>query len=313
MKRGGRDLVLLACGMVLGVGATASAVDASQNPYQAVVERNVFGLKPPPPPPDPESIKPPLPKITLTGIITVGGTKRALMKTPPPVGAPVKPGEPPKTEQGYILALGEREGEIEVLEIDEKAGRVKVNYGGSVTDLTFEKDGVKTPPTPGPGAVPQPGAPPGMRPGIPVPGAMPGIGTGMPARPLRLPGAGAVVTPQASTGAGVSATSLATGGRGVPVMNVGVNSSISAQAPAQQGSSSMEVNLMMLEVNRIKNQPLVEAGLMPPLPQHPLSEDMRSALLGADSSAARTTTPIPSTTLPLAPTIPQPIPQQAPQ
>src|SRR5947208_16694459 len=56
--------------------APSSASNANPNPYQGIVDRNVFGLKPPPPPPaPPEPPKPPV-NITLTGITTVLGKKR---------------------------------------------------------------------------------------------------------------------------------------------------------------------------------------------------------------------------------------------
>jgi hypothetical protein len=270
--------VCFVCFVVL----TAAAAD---NPYQGIVERNVFGLKPPAPPPDPESSKPPPPKIFLTGITTILGNKRALMKMTPPV---TKPGEQPK-EQSFTLAEGERDGGLEVLEIDEKAGTVKVNNYGTVATIDFESNGVKAAPTPA--AVPMPGMPPGMRPGLPVPGAMGGGANPMPNRPLRVPGAGVPVTPQASMGTGLP----------------GVNPSMAAQAPAQQGSSSMEENLMMLEINRIKNQPLVEAGLMPPLPTHPLSEDMRAAIIGSDQTPTPVVTPTPAQ-FPALPGRPLPLP-----
>ena len=284
-------LVWLAGGLTLCVAATASTAAAADNPYQGIVERNVFGLKPPTPPPSPEDTKPPPPKITLTGITTILGNKRALLKfTPPP-----KPGEPAK-EESYTLAEGEREGGLEVLEIDEKERTVKVNNYGTVATLDFETNGIKTAP-----AAPPPGVPPPVRPGMPMrgPAGAPGMGTTpMPARPLRVPpGAGAYVAPQASAGADQPA----------------VNPAMTAQAPAvQEGSSNLEENLMMLELNRIKNQPMVEAGLMPPLPRHEMSDDMRTAILGADPAATQTAAPAPAG-LPLPPGRPMQFPPQATQ
>src|SRR5580765_7113869 len=76
---------------IAAMPALAVTIDnPAGNPYQGIVDRNVFGLRPPPPPPDPELNKPPPPKITLTGITTILGNARALMKTPPPAA---KPGE----------------------------------------------------------------------------------------------------------------------------------------------------------------------------------------------------------------------------
>jgi hypothetical protein len=132
------------------------------NPYKGIVERNLFGLKDPPPPPSPAELNKPQPsKIILTGITDILGRKQALMKVP---AAPAKPGETPKGEQSFILTIGQREGEIEVLEIDPVAGMVKVRNAGVVEELTFEKNGPKLASAPAPGAPAAPGAP-----GIPMP------------------------------------------------------------------------------------------------------------------------------------------------
>src|SRR6185369_824073 len=130
----------IVCSAAIAIGAD------SGNPYQAIVDRNVFGLKPPPPPGKPEEKKVDLPPITLTGITTILGNKRALMNVQ-------SPGKPPHS---LILAEGQREGEIEVLEIDEKGGNVKVNQSGTVVPLNFEKNGAKLP-----AAVPAVMTPPG--------------------------------------------------------------------------------------------------------------------------------------------------------
>lgn len=122
------------------VALTASGILAQENPYQSILARNVFGLKSPPLPPDPESLKPPPPKILLTGITTIP-SRLAFLKGPP---AAPKPGEPPaKGDKCYILAEGEREGDLEVVRIDEKAGSVEVINSGTRMTLTFEKDGPK--------------------------------------------------------------------------------------------------------------------------------------------------------------------------
>ena len=134
------------CAAIVFCGTLKATVPGgSGNNYGVIPERNVFGLK------QPQAIKetpaqPQLPKIILTGITTILGNKRALMKTQP---THAKPGQhEPEKEQSFILTEGQREGDIEVLQIDEKAGSVKVNNSGTVMTLTFEKDGAKLPATP---------------------------------------------------------------------------------------------------------------------------------------------------------------------
>jgi hypothetical protein len=102
------------------------------------VDRNLFGLKPPAAEAGPEANKPPPPAIVLNGITTILGNKRALMK----VQIPGKPGTPAK-EEAFVLAEGQMFDGVEVLEIDEKIGSVKVNDYGTVTNLTFKENGAK--------------------------------------------------------------------------------------------------------------------------------------------------------------------------
>src|SRR5947208_4313139 len=100
------------------VATWVSVAFAAENPFQGIVDRNVFALRaPPPPPPPPEPPKPPLPPFTLTGIMTMGGKKRALLEGV----LPAKPPDPPK-KSFYTLGEDEREGEVHVLKIDEKEG-----------------------------------------------------------------------------------------------------------------------------------------------------------------------------------------------
>jgi len=153
MSDWGKPVICIVAALAFLSRAQAANPDDSPNPYQAIVDRNVFALKPPPPPPRPEDNKPPPPTIKLTGITTILGNKRVLMN----VQMPAKPPEPAKL-QSFILTEGQRDGEIEVLEIDEKIGVVKVNNFGTEMTLTMEKDSVKLPPSV-PAAVPLPGTP----------------------------------------------------------------------------------------------------------------------------------------------------------
>ena len=167
---------------VLAAFGVCANARPSANNYRGIPERNLFGLKPPevphyePPPPQ-------LPKLTLTGITTILGNKRALMKAEEPGG---KPGQQAK-ELSLILTEGQREGNVEVLLIDERAGTVKVMNSGTLMTLTFEKDGVKLPPTQPPPAAAQAGN--GIVAPIdnPVNPYTPGLTNGMKPFPPRIP------------------------------------------------------------------------------------------------------------------------------
>jgi len=101
--------VLVLAGLMAGGAATNVWGEAQNNPYQAIVERNPFGLKPPPPPPDPTPVAPVTPpgKVILTGITSMfGPTHRALLEiTEQEAGKGATTRKP-------ILREGERDGAV---------------------------------------------------------------------------------------------------------------------------------------------------------------------------------------------------------
>ncbi len=244
--------------------AGANAIPAD-NLYQGIIDRNVFGLKAPPPPPDPEANKPAPPKITPTGITTILGNKRALFK----VQMPARPPEPAK-EQSYIMTEGEREGQIEVLEIDEKAGSIKFNDYGTVVTLSLEKDGAK--PQPGP-PVSVPGAPAPNPVGYVPPGGTPFAGPNpvttfggpngglktIPTRTLRLP---------------------ATGGGSTPGFGTFPTAQPQATAQDQAPALTHEEQQIMMELERVQH------------PQHPIPPTTLTPG-GAPGAKAPTSPPLP--------------------
>jgi hypothetical protein len=138
MRRLGKTLVYILGITVLSVDGKAEASKPSAMPYDTIAERNVFDLQqqrrdPPEPPP------PPIAKIRLTGITTILGDKRALLK----VEIPAKPGEPAK-EQFLILTEGQGSGQIEILQIDEKANTVRLKNAGTILLLAFERNSPKS-------------------------------------------------------------------------------------------------------------------------------------------------------------------------
>lgn len=165
MRRG--TLAGLGAGVLLWSAVADLCADISNNPYQEIVLRNAFNLKPPPPPPDPSATNPPPApvKIVLTGISTLSGTPKVLLEITE--NAPGK-----KPEFPPPLVPGDVQGRVEIVSIDADKGEVKVKIDGAERVLTFEKDGAKpgstaAAPPAVPGGVPRP---PGvMPPAVPVP------------------------------------------------------------------------------------------------------------------------------------------------
>lgn len=263
MKQAGKMLASLLASLVFGTGATSAIpADALGSPYQGIVDRNVFGLKPPPPPPDPELVKPPTPKFDLTGITTISGIKRALLKARPPA----RPGEAAK-EQSYMLTEGERQGDVEVVQINELTGIVKVKCGDAVLSLDFTNNAAKAvaaaPPPPMPGA---PGAPPpGF--GVPAPqpaGANPNFRppTGPAVRQLRTPGGGtAGGNPMGTAPLGVGGVPAPVG-QGLAYGQPAQSQVAAAQLPRDQQEVLMEV-LRDQQRNNPQFPPLPPTSLTP--------------------------------------------------
>jgi hypothetical protein len=170
MKHREKTLICMLASLSLCTPGNAVTGNVTGNLYQGIVDRNLFGLKSPPPPPSLESTKPPPPKVWLTGITTILGNKRALLK----MTLPAKLGEPAR-EQSFALGEGERDGDIEVLEINEKVRTVKIEDYGTIMTLDFDKDGVKV----AAGAVAGPAGAPARPVGpVPGPGANPSVPSG---------------------------------------------------------------------------------------------------------------------------------------
>jgi hypothetical protein len=303
MKHSGKMLACVVGGLAFCTAAEAVpaiTTETTENPYQSIVDRNVFSLKPPPPPADTTSEKKaPALKITLTGITTILGNKRVLMKTAPP---PAKPGESPKTDQSYILTEGQREGEIEVIEINDKAGSVKVNNAGIEQTLTFEKDGAKLPSTPAPAA---PGAPPGSVPipGLPVahPAPQPGGAANpsfqLPNRIPRLPGAASAGSP-GGVGSPLSAGGInpaygspgfLPGNTATPTLQnsgAGPGNTIQSSSPNQY---SLEEQAILIEAARQAGGPA--AALLPPTALSPKA-NLQGEGTPATTAPGQTTTPV---------------------
>ena len=158
------------CLLVLGALCAVSArADVAPNPYTPIVTRNVFGLVPIPTnaPVDTTPEAPP-PKITPNGIMTLFGKLQVLFK----VAGVTHAGQPPKDES-YVLSEGDRQDDIEVQMIDEKAAMITFNNHGVVQKLALVA-GTASAGSAAPAASNFP------RPGLPAPGMAPGAGGNTP-------------------------------------------------------------------------------------------------------------------------------------
>lgn len=134
MKRGVLWLTcLLGCAGWLGP-VRATAAEAPANPYESIMERNIFGLKPPPTL-EIAPTNPPPPQVKLLGVARVFGRKKALMK----IAEGSRPVDMNK-DPTVVLEEGQGEKGVELLEIDEANATVKVDNHGTVAVVPFDKD-----------------------------------------------------------------------------------------------------------------------------------------------------------------------------
>jgi hypothetical protein len=217
--------------VVLVITTVTSHALTEGNPYTTIVGRNTFALKPPPLPPDPTANKPPAqpPNISLQGISTILGRPQVLLK----LKLPPKPPEGPK-ELSVVMEVGQREGEVEIVEINAETGAVKINNAGTVLSLNMKDNADK----PAAGA-----ALPAPAPVQPVPGGLP-----VPAP-----------APAAAANTGVSATTIGGAAAGtLPTRPIRSTPTAAATATAtstqtKQADLSPEAGAILLEVNRKMN------------------------------------------------------------
>ncbi len=137
LSLGGKFRVCLLGVLVLGANTYAATATTKENPYaKAIVGRNAFSLNAAPLPTIVDPPRPPPPRITLQGVTTILGRRQVLFKTQ----MPAKPGEPAR-EMSCVLSEGERQGGIEVVAIDEKAGTVRFNNHDILQTLNLKDDG----------------------------------------------------------------------------------------------------------------------------------------------------------------------------
>jgi hypothetical protein len=137
LRHGGKCRICLLGALVLTANTHAATATPKGNPYaKSIVGRNAFGLNAAPPPIIVDPLRLPPPHITLQGLTTILRRRQVLFK----LQMPSKPGEPAR-EISCVLSEGERQGEIEVLEIDDHAGTVKFNNHGTEQTLSLKISG----------------------------------------------------------------------------------------------------------------------------------------------------------------------------
>lgn len=138
MKRKvGMGVLAFAAMAMTGMGLNVFA-GVRGNPYQSIVARNPFGLRPVPPPAlQPVKTPPaaPLPEIKLTGVTTLLSRPNALFQ--------YEDKETKKVEFPLPLSEGETYKKLTVLHIDVANGRVRIRNGDSEATLDFTHNGVK--------------------------------------------------------------------------------------------------------------------------------------------------------------------------
>jgi len=185
----------------------------AESPYQSIVAKNAFRLRLPPPPAAPPE---PTPQVTpsalkLTGITTLFGGKRAMFVVQEPNKPQLVSDLVRENEKDTIIT------NLEVLNIDEHAGVVRVVYGGKELSLNFQDNGLKAPmvaaaPVPG-----QPGQPGLVRPaGAPVPGARTTVGAAQPGVSGAVPATGLPSTIQPPSVVSSVSTRSSSGLRSLP-------------------------------------------------------------------------------------------------
>jgi len=269
MKARAGCILILAVSTLTSLQTHATTANAG-NPYEKIFARNAFGLKDLPAPEAIVAPKDPPPKITLQGLTRVLEREQVLFK----VAMPARPSQP-AAEVSKILSEGERDGDIEVLEIDMDAGVIKFSNHGVTETKTMKDDAAK----PSPGSLvmaPQPAA------------STP--------QPMPLGGGGAVApAPAVNTGGGGSSlttigSARAAGLQQIPTRNVrnsygpsgSSGNSYGSYGAGQQlngggGSQSLEESIIKVELEREINKDAISSGRYPPPPPTPLSPQPKSS------------------------------------
>jgi len=252
-----KPLVFGLGGFLLATAAWGDVNPSGDNAYHVVVERNAFGLNPPRPvvqqPTNPPAVKV---DVKFTGITSdSSGGKKAWLVVPPPAG------KSDKNPQYLTLRENETQGDIQVLEINDKENTVKIVNAGITTVLSFAENGFATPTM---AAMPgNPLMPRGVPGALPIPGILPAPGI-VPAPTTPLPG----MRTAGMTPAGYGSQNTAPGStpvRTIPTRTL--RTTVEPQAQIPGASADPVVQQIIRDVNKLQ---LEQHGIAyPPLPPLP--------------------------------------------
>lgn len=228
----------------------------AETPYQPIVERNIFALKPPTPPSVavPETAAPP-PNVELRGISTLFGRPQVLLT----IKTAGKPPETPK-DQSLILDVGQRDGDVEVLEINPAIGAVRLRNQGKEIALTLAENAVKPTATATPvAALSSAGSPNPVL--SPKPSSSASSALGLPQNINNNSGVGGTTPSGTRVPSSLPTRSLRSG-----VNNLNPPNQIQNDAR----TLPLEAQHALIEIERERTREAVEAGKMPPLPPIPV-------------------------------------------
>jgi hypothetical protein len=197
MERCGKMVgsLLVVLTLTAGTQAIHSFGATSDDPYRAIVDRNVFDLRPMPTKNVDTAPPAPPPNVKLVGLLMVTGQPQAVISI-------LDQSAPNKQPETYILAEEQRHASVEVKSINMDGKSARVDIGGNVVQLKLEEMKVPAGPAPGPATAGGPGQGrfvPGARAGgrgafpVPAPAANPAApsyqpnsdNSALPTRPVR--------------------------------------------------------------------------------------------------------------------------------
>jgi len=225
--------------------ACAEVAESKANDYQIIMVRNPFGLKDPPPPPSPDSTSaaPVKVDVKFTGITAHSDGKKAWLQIPAQPGKSTVP-------RNLCLAEGEKDGDLQVLEIDEKETTVKILNAGVPVVLNFRENGLAAPTAlaiPGPSSGPVPG----MKTAPGNPAAAPGA--------AYLPPAAAGAQPHAAAGTNP-------GSRTIPSRNLRTTPVDAATSTTPPAVDPAVQYIQMKAAEQLANQKGLPHPPLPPVP-----------------------------------------------